>query len=291
MPRPPRLHVAGGHYHVILRGNHREALFDVADDRLALNDIVAETLDRQRARWHAFCWMTNHLHALIQVGELPLGGLMQRVAQRYSRYRHRRLGTAGHLFERRYKAWLVDVDAYFTTLLRYIHLNPVRARMVRHADQYPWSSHRAYLGELSLPWLTTDFGLSLFGATPGAARAGYRRFMAQEATASEDHLLRDTHPEDSRVFGSDRFIASIALTPFKPRSMLTLSAVAELLCAESGIAIETVRSSSRQRSLTKIRVAIARRAVDERIASLREVSEFLGRDPASLSELLARHRR
>jgi len=87
-----------------MRGNHREDLFETANDRHVLNDIVAEALLENGARLHAFCWMTNHLHALIQIGERPLGKLMQRIATRYSRYRHRVLCTTGQLFERRYKA-------------------------------------------------------------------------------------------------------------------------------------------------------------------------------------------
>lgn len=110
MPRPPRLHITGAHYHVILRGNHREPLFDHPADRQKLNDIVADVLTRTAARLHAFCWMTNHLHVLIQTSDLPLGKTMQRIAVRYSRYRHRSLRTGGHFFERRYKAKLVDVE-------------------------------------------------------------------------------------------------------------------------------------------------------------------------------------
>jgi REP element-mobilizing transposase RayT len=276
---------------VILRGNHREALFDGEADRLQLNDIVAEVLEQQRVRLHAFCWMTNHMHALLQIGTAPLGGVMQPIARRYSRYRHRELRTTGHLFERRYKAWLIDVDAYFITLLRYIHLNPVKARMVGHVDDYPWSSHHAYLGAASVPWLTTDFGLSLFGATVEAARASYRSFMAQPMYASEDRLLDDTHSEDPRVLGTDRFVASLPTLAFAPRSVVTLSQLAEKLCNEYGVSSELVRSSSRLRSLTAIRVAIAAQALDRRIASLREIACFLGREPGSVSELLARYRR
>ena len=141
MPRPPRLHVPGGHYHVVLRGNHREDLFATRDDRRVLDDIVADALIEQDARLHAYCWMTNHLHALVQVGDRPLGKLMHRIAVRYSRFRHRALDTVGHLFERRYRARLVDVDRYFVAVLRYVHLNPVKAGLATDPAQYPWSSH------------------------------------------------------------------------------------------------------------------------------------------------------
>jgi len=158
MPRHPRLHVPGACYHVILRGNHQENIFGAPEDRKVLNDIVGEALPLHGARIHAFCWM-NHLHALTQIGEMELGPLVQRIAVRYSRYRHKQLGTTGHLFERRHRAFLVETDLYFITLLRYIHLNPVNAGMVKTAQEYPWSSHRVYLGLDAIPWLTTAFGL------------------------------------------------------------------------------------------------------------------------------------
>ena len=87
MPRLPRLHVPGGFYHVMLRGNHRANLFTCDADREELNNIVALVIDKLNARVHAFCWMTNHIHLGIQIGERPLGKVMQRIAVRYSRYR------------------------------------------------------------------------------------------------------------------------------------------------------------------------------------------------------------
>ena len=136
MPRLPRLHVPNGFYHAVLRGNHREALFDAAAGRQVLNDIVADVINRFGARVHAFCWMSNHLHALLQIAERPLGQIMQRIAMRYARHRHKTLRTTGHLFERCYRAKPVDTDAYFLELLRYIHLNPVTAGIVTDPALY-----------------------------------------------------------------------------------------------------------------------------------------------------------
>jgi putative transposase len=290
MPRPPRLHVPGGFYHVMLRGNHREALFASANDRSVLNEIVADALERAGSRMHAFCWMTNHLHALIQVGEAPLGRLMKRIATRYSRYRHRQLNTTGHLFERRYKALLVDVDAYFIVLLRYIHLNPVSAGLVSSASDYPWSSHHAYLGEEQIAWLDTQFGLSLLGRSAGAARNAYRSLFADAPFAPEVRIFDQVHPEDSRVLGTDQFLATLRIQPYQPRSQQTLDQLAEILCKKHGITVAWMRSPARDRRLTPVRIELALQALDGRIASLKDIAEFLGRRPASLSELLTRHR-
>ena len=290
MPRLPRLHVPGGCYHVILRGNHREAIFGSDRDRIELNRIVAEGLIRYQARLHAFCWMTNHLHALMQIGNEPLGKLMHHIARRYSRYRHRHLRTSGHLFERRYRAWLVDMDAYFLTLLRYIHRNPVKANMVSDPGEYRWSSHHAYLGTEEMPWVTTEFGLSLFAGTIGTARESYRHFMTQPSYASEDVVLEDTHECDARIIGTDRFVETLRTATYVPRSHHTLDEIACQICQQLQVSLEAVRSASRKRCFTAARVAIAVRALDGRVASLSEVAAFLGREPGSLSELLRRHR-
>lgn len=92
--------------------------------------------ERVHALTHAYCWMTNHVHLLVQVADQALGNLMQRVAIRFARATQKHLSTTGHLFENRYHALLVDVDSYFLKLLRYIHLNPVRARIVQSPQQY-----------------------------------------------------------------------------------------------------------------------------------------------------------
>src|SRR3954447_17104786 len=140
MPRALRLHVPGAMYHVTLRGNHRQNIFFSPADRQLMSDLFAEVIERFGARVYAYCYMTNHIHALIQVSETPLGRIMLRVAGRYARQTQAKLHTTGHLFEKRYYPVLIDADEYLLELLRYVHLNPVRARMVDAADEYPWSS-------------------------------------------------------------------------------------------------------------------------------------------------------
>lgn len=289
MPRPPRLHVPGGCYHVILRGNHREALFASAGDRDRLNELFAEVLKRFDARIHAFCWMTNHLHALIQVAEQPLGRIMHRVAGRYSRLRHRALRTTGHLFERRYKAKLIDVDAYFLTLLRYIHLNPVKARIVADPADYPWSSHRAYLGLEEIPWLTSDFGLSLFGRDLERARNAYARFISDIGLSDIDDPDKNTHPEDCRIIGTDQFIQKLPFAPYKSKNTLNLDQLAQQYCESQRLSIDLLRSTSRARRLTRLRAHFASLAIERRVATLSEVARYLNRDSSALGRLLARH--
>jgi REP element-mobilizing transposase RayT len=147
MARKPRLHVSGGLYHVILRGNARQDVFFSPGDRHFFYELLAEGVIRFGYRVHAFCLMPNHLHLALQVGDLELSAGMQNLSFRYTRYLNTRLKRVGHVFQRRFKAFLVDQDRYGLALVRYLHLNPVRARTVRQPGAYAWSSHRAYLGE------------------------------------------------------------------------------------------------------------------------------------------------
>ena len=146
MARPLRVHVDGGMYHVILRGNDRKPIFFDSDDRQQLNRIIAEGLNRYNCRLHAFCWMTNHIHAAIQVSDRPLSEFMCWSASHYARFVNRKLGRSGHLFERRHKAILVKDDAYLLELVKYIHQNPVKANLVNLEIDWEYSSAKDYAG-------------------------------------------------------------------------------------------------------------------------------------------------
>jgi REP element-mobilizing transposase RayT len=213
--RRPRIHIPNACYHVILRGNHQQAIFFLDTDRTLFERYVGDACGRSGARIHAYCWMTNHVHLLVQVADKPLGIFMQHVGTRYARAAQVRVDTTGHLFQNRYQALLVDVDAYFLELLRYIHLNPVRGGLVADPADYPWSSHRAYLGmpgasDEAAKWLATDFGLRLLGAgDPDRARSKLRRFVAAGLRAPRNPLYSEGPAKGPRVLGSAAFVQSV----------------------------------------------------------------------------------
>ena len=289
MPRRPRLHVPGGHYHVTFRGNHRRDIFFSSNDRQALDDIVAESVERVQARIHAYCWMTNHLHLLVQVGDRPLGELMQRVGSRYARMIQKNLGTTGHLFERRYHALLIDANEYFLELLRYIHLNPVRARIVDHPREYRWSSHRTYLGMRRQVWVTTDFGLGLFSTERARAIQAYTAFVNERLDAPSDPSLYEGHPDEPRILGDDRFIEKFSLDVQVRRPKITLEEIAARVCEELNVSLTEVRSKSQSRSLSRARGLIAARALFSNAACLSEIARFLQRSASATARGAARH--
>ena len=170
--------------------------------------LLADGTRRFGYRVHAYCLMSNHLHLAVEVGRIPLSRGMQNLAFRYTRWINRREKRMGHLFQGRCKALLVDRDAWLLELVRYIHLNPVRAALMEEPSDYPWSGHRAYLGKEQVAWLSTDWVLSQFDDRLGVARRRYRAFVrrgVEEGYREEFH----TGSEDPRVLGDDGFLASV----------------------------------------------------------------------------------
>lgn len=289
MPRSLRLHVPGAFYHVTLRGNHRQNIFFSAADRGLLDSITAEVLGRFGARLHAYCWMTNHVHLLIQNGDTPLGQLMMRIAGRYAHTVQRRVHTTGHLFEKRYHPILVDADEYLLELLRYIHLNPVRAHMVKHPSDYPWSSHRTYIGAIVQPWVTSDFALRLFHPQRHLAVAAYARFVEAPLPESLRSPFEACNPNDPRILGSDDFAAKLLGTAWKPKSRKALADLITEACQHFSVTEAALQSPSAQRHLTRARAWIAHEAITLRAASLSAVARHFNRTEAALRHSVKRH--
>lgn len=279
MPRRPRIHVDHAFYHATLRGNHRQPVFFEVSDRNLLDAIVARAIERYEASIHAYCWMSNHLHLLIQVGMKPLGDVMRQIASGYARAVQKKIDTTGHLFERRYHARFVTSDTYLLELLRYIHLNPVRAKMVADTGDYRWSSHHAYAGGRRESWLTVDFALALFAAERAAAHSAYRRFVAE---ADPDWV-----PEDAEVHElSTGPLPAPGPTPSSHRLIVhprqTLEELLTEACARFDVRVEDLVSFSRRRRVVLARGWLGREAVKRRVAPLAEVARLLGKDRSTL---------
>ena len=289
MPRPLRLHVPGAMYHVTLRGNHRQDIFHTTNDRKILIDLMSEVIIRFDARLHAYCFMTNHIHAVIQVAQVPLGRLMLRIAGRYARTVQAAMRTTGHLFEKRYHPVIVDADEYLLQLLRYIHLNPVRAGMVASPDDHPWSSHHVYSAKRDEPWVTTSFALSLFHSNYQTAVRAYRSFMLEGMGQTLRSPLEDCNVNDRRVLGSDDFAARVLGEAWRPRSKMTLEEVIDEACAKFRIDVTALSSPSRAAKLVRARAWVAHKATTLQIASIATVARRLCRDESSLRHGIKAH--
>jgi REP element-mobilizing transposase RayT len=289
MARRLRLHVPGGFYHVTLRGNHRQPVFFAEGDRDRLDDVVAEAIHRLAARVHAYCWMTNHIHALVQIADATLGQLVLRIASQYARAVQARLDTTGHLFERRYHAVLVDADDYLMTLVRYIHLNPARAGLVTDPAAYPWSSHRVYLGLSQRDWVTTEFTFRMLGNQPNHAAARYREIMESSEPCRWGMGELIPHRDEPQVIGSDAFVARIKSLECCARLNQRLDDLIHACSARFQVTPESLASRSRAPNLGIARAWIGHQALAGRIASICEVARRLGRSEGSIRYLMRLH--
>jgi len=177
----------------MLRGNGGQDIFSTDSDRIRFNLLLQEGLERYQHRIHAFCLMNNHVHLVIQVGQESLSRIMQNVSFRYTRHFNKHQKRIGHLFQGRYKAMLIDGDRYLLELVRYIHCNSTRSKIVRNPENYPWSSHTAYLGKTEIPWLTKDFVLAQFAKSTNKAKRLFADFDNTELQKSIDKNFIQEH--------------------------------------------------------------------------------------------------
>ncbi len=289
MSRRSRLHVPEGFYYVVQRSNARQPIFTEPADYATFERLLATMLVRCRVRLHAFCWELDAIRLVVQISDMPVGRLMQRLSSQYARRVHRKQGESGHLFQQRYQALLIDPEVYLLKLIRHLHLLPVQAGSVGNPDDYELSSHRAYLGTANVPWLTTSTALKLLGARPEQANFEYRRMMF-EAVAEEVLSFDRGGSEDPRVLGDRQFMTSIPRNQRVHRSSYSLDQVIDTVSCTLGLERLEVLSRSRQRRLAMARALITWYATERGVATLAEVSRRLQRDPSTLFVAVERYR-
>lgn len=288
MARKPRIHFPSALYHVILRGNAGDPIFFSDQDRYRLYHIFQYAVERFDCRIHAFCLMRNHIHLVVQTGDIPLSRIMQNVSLRYTKWINYSQSRTGHLFQGRYKALLIDADAYLLELVRYVHLNPVRAGIVAAADEYPWSGHGAYLGKELMPWFTTDYVLSMFSTDAEQARKAYDSFVKDgigEGKRNEFH----SGTCEGRILGSDSFTDEIlSMVDQKSEQEYSLAEVIATVCTHFHISEELLKAAGKTRPMTEARAVAA--AIVQAAPHLRltDLTKLLGRDISALGKAAQR---
>ncbi|MDQ6990912.1 MAG: transposase [Mariprofundaceae bacterium] len=282
MARKPRIHINGGYYHVMLRGNGGTDIFSNDADRYHFFMLLQEGTDRFEHRIHAFCLMDNHVHLVIQVGNISLSRIMQNLSFRYTRWFNKHQNRIGHLFQGRFKALLIDEESYLLELVRYTHLNPVRAGMLNKPSAYLWSSHLAYTGEQELPWLTSDVVLSRFSSRLDVARKGYASFVM-------DGLTEPHRPEfhagesDARVLGDDDFAEKALASEFDVKKNLGLDKCIVLVCKVYGLEPSFLSERIRVRKYSEVRAVVAWLMGQFGRESLTAIASCFNRDVATMS--------
>jgi REP-associated tyrosine transposase len=187
VPRPPRVVVPGGFYHVGTRGNNRQPVYWADDDRDDFLGLLAEAVGRWEWIVMTYCLMPNHFHLVVHMPQAGLSEGMQFLNGGYARRANARYGRTGHLFRNRFWSKPVEGDSQLLETIRYVVLNPVRAGLCKTADHWRWSGHRACAGLDEAPeFLAVDFVHGLFGGRRAEACLKYRRFVSDGQSQVSD---------------------------------------------------------------------------------------------------------
>jgi REP element-mobilizing transposase RayT len=208
MARPLRVEYDGAVYHILSRGNRAEFIFEKDKDKEHFLQILQKVIAKFGIELHAYCIMGNHYHLLMSIPHGTLSKVMHTVQSSYGSYQQRERGWIGHVFAGRYKSLCVEKEGYLLELSRYIHLNPVRAKLVKMPEEYLWSSYRFYMGKDKRPeWLNTDWLLEEYGKTRGAAQKEYRKFV--EAGVGTPSSFPAEQVAGQTILGSRDFVEKV----------------------------------------------------------------------------------
>ena len=207
MARPIRIEYPGAVYHIIYRGNNRQAIFRDDADRKRYLEKLSLYCQEKNVDLLSYCLLSNHVHLLVETPEGNLSKMMQAFQTSYTVYLNKRHGRTGHVFEQRYKARVVDKDNYLLQVSRYIHLNPVSSRIVERPQDFRWSSYGSYLKGKGLTGLKTESVLANFNGSRSRQLRQYRDYV--EGVGSEKS--RNPAPEVSKqiFIGDDDFAEAI----------------------------------------------------------------------------------
>lgn len=276
MARPVRIEYPGAVYHVICRGNNRQRVFRDDHDRERYLERLSLYCEQKEVELLAYCLLTNHVHLLLETPRGNLSKMMQAFQTSYTVYFNKRHGRSGHVFEQRYKALLVDKDNYLLEVSRYIHLNPVAARIVERPQDYRWSSYGRYLRGKGISGLKYETVLGYFAGRRGRQVAQYREFvegrLRGEQKWAEPPVLRGA------FVGDEDFVEEARKKAI--RSVLEghypLKRIVGAVCKVSGVAEEEIRRPGRSEGVQRAREIlcyVSRRHSD---VGLRELARFLG---------------
>lgn len=317
MPRKSRIDAPGAIHHVIVRGIERSPLFRDSKDCKDFISRLSHLLPEASASCYAWTLMKNHVHLLLRSGCVPLSWLMRRLLTGYAQQFNRRYNRSGHLFQNRYKSFLCEEDTYLLELVRYIHLNPIRAGAVKdiaELEKFPWSGHGVIMGKKKREWQDSSFVLSFFHEEQATARSLYYAFVEKGiALGKRPDLIggglvrsaggwvavhelrksREVFASDERILGSSAFVASVlkhAHEEYERRTDIDLERLAAIVCDQLGMNPEMLKSPTKQISVARARAIISHVAFNTLRLRGVDIARQLYVSPAAVSKLAAKGR-
>ncbi len=308
MPRQARLDIPGALHHIMIRGINKSTIFTDDEDRSRFLHRLDENVTKAGASIYAWVLMDTHVHLLFKSGKLGISAVMRKLLTWYAQYFNRRHKRTGHLFENRYKSILCDEGNYLLALVRYIHLNPVRAKMfttLEQLDDYKWSGHRSLMENAGCSWMDTTYVLSQFAGSLRKAKEAYRSFVREglemghvpELTGgglvrsrggwSQVLAMRgrgDKDECDERILGTSDFVTAV-LSDAETRQLRQLknrtgdSGIEKIIeeeCAWRQISLQELKTGTKRRKVSNTRAMIAWRSREELGLSSAEIARHLG---------------
>ncbi|MBI9082321.1 MAG: transposase [Desulfobacterales bacterium] len=322
MPRKARIDAPGALQHIIFRGIEKRAIFADDTDYQRFLERLATVLPETNTPCFAWALMPNHVHLLMKTGEIPISTIMRRLLTGYAVQFNRRHRRHGHLFQNRYRSFLCEEEKYFKELVRYLHLNPLRANVVHDFDalsNYPYCGHSVMLGNIERGWHDTDYVLQRFGTNVGQARKAYSAFVMKGIPLGRRPELvggglvrsmggwvalkeyRDSGrsvASDERILGSGDFVKATlrqANEAMEKRGRarakgLDLDQVKRCVADLVSVPCETITSVGRKRKVALARSLICWFAVERLQMSAADVARQLSLSPSAVSRLIDRGR-
>jgi len=320
MPRQARLDIPGALHHIMVRGINKSSVFKETQDKLSFLERLDHNVLHGECTVYAWVLMDNHAHILFKSGRAGIAVVMRKQLTWYAQYYNHRHNRTGHLFENRYKSILCEEENYLLSLVRYIHLNPVRANIVKTLkglDAYSWSGHRAMIGRVKYPWMDVHAVLSRFGGSIKSGITKYRQFMVdgmgegQNLALTGGGLLRsqggwsqvlalrrrgEQASYDERILGGGEFVDQI-LKETEDRQLRqirhtrrgkTIHKIMAEECRSLNISPEELQGGGKRQKVTDLRARIARRSREELGLPAAEIARHLGVSTSSIIRAIER---
>lgn len=262
MPRKPRVHFDGAFYHVTFRGNNKNKIFFDDNDRKYFIGLLNLAVKKFSCKVHAFCLMTNHVHMLIEVSQITLSKIMHDIEFRYANWINKKTGRIGHLLQGRYYAKCILSDEYLLQVLRYIHLNPLEAKITTNLHEYIWSSHLNYLGLKKHDWVTISFLLSMLSQDKDKQLILYEKFIIHSEINEKNN--------------------EVSICVFENLDVLT-DYICKLYNIEKNLFLLTKKDSSEKKEIRSIISVLALRL---KLANKISLSKYFSRSPSAITKLL-----
>lgn len=322
MPRKSRIDAAGAVHHVVVRGIERSPIFKDSKDYENFLSRLSVLLNETSTSCYAWALMKNHLHLLLRSGRAGLSPLMRRLLTGYAQQFNRRHNRSGHLFQNRYKSFLCEEDPYLLELVRYIHLNPIRAGLVRdmaELENFRWSGHGVIIGKKTREWQDSLFILSLFGEKKAIATKAYCSFVEEGIVLGKRPDLvggglvrsaggwvavqnlgksKEVFASDERILGSSDFVASVLKQAHEDYERKTgakiegldLEMLTAAVCSNLGLTIAMLKDPAKQSPIARARAIISHIAFDDLQIKGVDIGRQLNVTPSAVSKLAAKGR-